>query len=73
MIHDTHAIHTCTLCLQSKEMALDIRVVYVYMKSRIFGRGKLLIGPEAAAKLQVSIPNLLYSGKFLKKKIFMEC
>ena len=54
-----HAICTHNiLWLQSKEIALDVHVVYVYMKSRIFGRGKLLTAPEVAAKLQVSTPNL---------------
>ncbi len=50
------------LCLQSKEIALDVRVVYIYMKSRIFGRGKPLTGPETAAKLQVSTPKVYHIG-----------
>ena len=55
-IHDTHATHPLPLIFQAKELPLDVHVVYVYMKSRIFGRGKLLTGPEAASKLQVSLP-----------------
>ena len=55
---NTH--NACFVC-QSKEIPLDVHVVYVYMKSRIFGRGKPLTGPEAASKLQVSTTNLPYA------------
>lgn len=49
------------LTLQSKEISLDVYVVYIYIKSGIFGffgRIKQLAGAEATSKLQVSSLNL---------------
>ena len=47
----------CMLCvciIQSKEIPLEVHVVYIYTKSGIFGRSKQLVGPEVSAKVHVS-------------------
>ena len=38
---------------QSKEVPLDVHVVYIYTKTNIFGRSKQLVGSELSAKLNV--------------------
>ena len=51
--------HSCTCPLltivQSKDVPLDVHVVYIYTKTTIFSRNKQLVGPEVAAKLHVSV------------------
>ena len=39
---------------QSKEVPLDVHLVYIYTKTNIFGRSKQLVGSELSAKLHVS-------------------
>ena len=53
-------MHPCyvTVCIiysiQSKEIPLEVHIVYIYTKTGIFGRSKQLVGREVSAKVHVS-------------------
>ena len=40
--------------IQSKEIPLEVHIVYIYTKTGIFGRSKQLVGPEVSTELHVS-------------------
>ena len=67
---------TCTHThthMQSREVPLDVHVVYIYTKTSIFGRNKQLVGPEVSAKLHVRRIDDHYHTYLYNRRTFTLC